>query len=45
MDIHQFEEALSQVACEHPEMDVSNYNPVNHVVDGKVVPREFSEDD
>jgi len=39
-----FEEALSQVVCEHPEMDVSNYAPVNHVVEGKVVPRDFSED-
>jgi len=39
-----FEEALSQVVYEHPEMDVSNYAPVNHVVKGKVVPRDFSED-
>jgi len=40
-----FGEALSQVVCEHPEMDVSNYAPTNHVVEGKVVPLEFSEDD
>ena len=40
-----FGEALSQVVCEHPEMDVSNYAPTNHVVEGKVVPMEFSEDD
>ena len=39
-----FEEALSQVVCEHPEMDVSNYAPTNHVVEGKVVPRDFSVD-
>jgi len=40
-----FGEALSQVVYEHPEMDVSNYAPTNHVVEGKVVPIEFSEDD
>ena len=40
-----FEEALSQVVCEHPEMDVSNYGPTKHVVEGNVVPIEFSEDD
>ena len=40
-----FGEALSQVVCKHPEMDISNYAPTNHVVEGKVVPLEFSEDD
>ena len=40
-----FEEALSQMVCEHPKMDVSNYGPTKHVVEGKVVPIEFSEDD
>ena len=40
-----FEEAMFQVVCEHPEMDVSNYNPVNHVIDGKVVPRDFTDED
>jgi len=39
-----FGEALSQVVCEHPEMEVSNYAPTNHVVEGKVVPLEFFED-
>jgi len=41
----RFEEALSQVVCEHSEMDVCNYGPTKHIVKGKVVPIEFSEDD
>jgi len=34
-----FEDALSQVACEHPEVDTSFFVIANHVVDGEIVPR------
>ena len=34
-----FEDALAQVACKHPEMDVSPFTTSNHIVDGKIVPR------
>jgi len=33
-----FEEALSQVACENPGVNVSNCAPTKEVVDGKIVP-------
>jgi len=36
-----FEDALSQVICEHPEMDTSNYATANHVVKGRIVPRDL----
>jgi len=35
-----FEDALAQVACAHPEMDVSPFVTLNLVVDGQIVPRE-----
>jgi len=34
-----FEDALAQVACKHPEMDVSPFATSNHVVDGQIVSR------
>jgi len=34
-----FKDALAQVACKHPEMDVSPFATSNHVVDGQIVPR------
>ena len=34
-----FEDALAQVACKHPEMDVSPFATSNHIVDGQIVPR------
>ena len=34
-----FEDALSQVACVHPEMDTSPFATSNYVVAGQVVPR------
>ena len=36
-----FEEALSQVACENPGVNVSNCAPTKEGVDGKIVPLEF----
>ena len=36
-----FEDALSQDVCEHPEMDTSNYATANHVVKGRIVPRDL----
>ncbi|XP_068475356.1 uncharacterized protein [Phaseolus vulgaris] len=32
-----FKEALAQAACENPGINVSNCDPCNHIVDGKVV--------
>jgi len=34
-----FEDALAQVACKHPEMDVSPFAMSNGVVDGQIVSR------
>ena len=34
-----FKDALAQVACKHPEMDVSPFATSNHIVDGQIVPR------
>jgi len=34
-----FEDALAQVACKHPEMDISPFATANHIVDGQIVPR------
>jgi len=34
-----FEDALAQVACKHPEMDVSPFATSNHIIDGQIVPR------
>ena len=34
-----FEDALAQVACAHPKMDVSPFATSNHVVDGQIMPR------
>ena len=36
-----FKEALAQAACENPRIDTSNCNPLNHIVDGKVVPLDL----
>jgi len=34
-----FEDAFVQVACKHPEMNISPFAIANHVVDGQIVPR------
>jgi len=34
-----FKDALTQVACVHPEMDVSPFVTSNRVVNGQIVPR------
>ena len=34
-----FEDALAQVTCKHPEMDVTPFATSNHIVDGQIVPR------
>jgi len=39
-----FEDALSQVVCEHPEMDTSNFATANHVIEGQIVPRVLPHD-
>jgi len=39
-----FEDALSQVVCEHPEMDTSNFATANHVFEGHIVPRVIPHD-
>jgi len=39
-----FAEALVQAACANPDIDVSGCNPLNEVVDGKIVPWEASEE-
>ena len=38
-----FKKALAQAACENPGIDTSNYNPFNHIIDGKVVPLDLGE--
>ena len=38
-----FKEAMAQAACENPGINVSNYDPCNHIVDGKVVPLGLGE--
>jgi len=39
-----FAEALVQEACANPGIDVFGCNPLNEVVDGKIVPLEASEE-
>ena len=34
-----FEDALTQVSCKHPSMDISPFATSNHIVDGQIVPR------
>ncbi|XP_068474849.1 uncharacterized protein [Phaseolus vulgaris] len=36
-----FKEALAQVVCENPGIDISNCDSTHHIVDGKVVPLEM----
>ena len=38
-----FNEALAQAACEIPGVDTSNCNPLNHIVNGKVVPLDLGD--
>ena len=38
-----FKEALAQAACENPGVDTSNCNPLNHIVDGKVIPLDLGD--
>ena len=42
--VEEFTEALVQAACANPGIDVSGCNPLNEVVDGKLVPLEASEE-
>jgi len=38
-----FKEALAQATCENPEINTSNCDPDNQIVDGKVVPLDLGE--
>ena len=38
-----FQEALTQVSCENPGINISNCDPTYHVVDGKVVPLDLDD--
>ena len=38
-----FKEALAQATCENPEINTSNCDPSNQIVDGKVVPLDLGE--
>jgi len=38
-----FKEALAQATCENPGINTSNCDPVNHIVDGKVVPLDLGD--
>jgi len=38
-----FKEALAQATCENPEINTSNCDPGNQIVDGKVVPLDLGE--
>ena len=38
-----FQEALTQASCENPGINVSNCDPMHHVVDGKVVPMDVDD--
>jgi len=38
-----FKEALAQASCENPGIDISNCTPLNHIVDGKVVPLDLGD--
>ena len=39
-----FAEALAQAACANPGIDTSSCGPLNHIVEGKVVPLDIPED-
>ena len=39
-----FKEALAQATCENPGINTSNYDPGNHIVDGKVVHLDLGEE-
>ena len=39
-----FAEVLVQAACANPSIDASGCNPLNEVVDGKIVPLEAPEE-
>jgi len=39
-----FTEALAQAACANPGIDVSSCAPLNHIVEGKIVPVDVPED-
>ncbi|XP_068474793.1 uncharacterized protein [Phaseolus vulgaris] len=38
-----FKEALAQVVCENPGIDISTCDSTHHIVDGKVVPLEMDD--
>ena len=42
--VEGFAEALAQVACANPGIDVSSCGPLNHIVKGKIVPLAIPED-
>jgi len=39
-----FTEALAQMACAYPGIDTSSCGPLNHIVEGKIVPLVILED-
>ena len=38
-----FQKALTQASCENPGINISNCDPLHHVVDGKVVPMDVDD--
>ena len=38
-----FQEALTRASCENPGINISNCDPMHHVVDGKVVPMDVDD--
>jgi len=39
-----FAEALAQAACANPGIDTSSCSPLNHIVEGKIIPLDIPED-
>jgi len=39
-----FAKALAQAACANPGIDTSSCGPLNHIIEGQVIPLEISED-
>ena len=39
----RFQEALTQASRENPGINISNCDPMHHVVDGKVVPMDVDD--
>ena len=41
--VEGFQEALAQVVCTNPGIDISNCDSTHHIVDGEVVPLEMDD--